>query len=152
MNINFSLLFFFSILFLFFCSSSSSILHPISLSTRQEREVEKRRKKEKEEKREKKSREKLIVVSLHSLSYFILFCFFILFSSFPHNSPTLLGFFPSSSLTRVGLGDMQRILQSLQQLDRCFIEGSHKGGSSRLHPNSKWLTLSDSWRTKRGFR
>ena len=111
MNINFSLLFFFSILFLFFCSSSSSILHPISLSTRQEREVEKRRKKDKEEKRKKKSREKLIVVSLHSLSYFILFCFFILFSSFPHNSPTLLGFFPSSSLTRVGLGDMQRILQ-----------------------------------------
>ena len=83
MNINFSLLFFFSILFLFFCSSSSSILHPISLSTRQEREVEKRRKKDKEEKREKKSREKLIVVSLHSLSYFILFCFFYSIFLFP---------------------------------------------------------------------
>ena len=83
MNINFSLLFFFSILFLFFCSSSSSILHPISLSTRQEREVEKRRKKDKEEKREKRSREKLIVVSLHSLSYFILLCFFYSIFLFP---------------------------------------------------------------------
>jgi len=44
---------------------------------------EAQQKKDKEEKREKKSREKLIVVSLHSLSYFILFCFFYSIFLFP---------------------------------------------------------------------
>ena len=64
-----------------------------------------------EEKREKKSREKLIVVFFTHCPTLLCFalCIFLL-SLTTHNYPTLLVFFPSSSLTRVGLGDMQRIL------------------------------------------
>ena len=79
----------------------------IGKGSREEKEKRKGGEERKEKQRKVDSR------FLHSLSYFVLFCF-LYFSSFSHNYPTLLVFSPSSSLTRVGLGDMKCILWSLQ--------------------------------------
>ena len=145
--------FLFSILFLFFCSLSYSILHPVSLSMRQEREVEKRRRKEKEEKREKKSREKLIVVFFThcpTLFCFVLLSLFFFFLSQLSNASCFLSFLQFDSRW-FGRYEAYSLVSPIA--GSLFLQREPHGMILSLASKSTMTylgTLSDSWRTTRG--